>query len=449
MKTSLLYGEDANAATLTSQCEAVYRKVTRRLVPLLFLCYVLNYLDRINIGYAQLQMRADLGFSDAIYGLGAGMFYVGYFIFEVPSNLLLQRIGARKTLLRIMLCWGLVSAATLFVQTPMQFYLARFFLGVFEAGFFPGIMLYLTYWYPVERRGRIVALFMTAAVVAGIVAGPLSGWILQGLNGVYGLRGWQWLYALEGLPSAVIGIVVYFCLVDRPQDATWLDPSERELIHKALHEPATEAGTTHRSALAAFKERKVYLLSVLYFAINFASYALSFWLPSMIRELGIENPQRIGLYSLVPYCFGAVAMVWYARRSDRLKERHWHFAVATFCGAGALVLSTFTPGYLWTSLSLLAMTTAGIVAAYPVFWAAATAQLSKASAAGGIAVITSLGSLAGVISPAAIGLIKTSTGNFTLGLYAVSVVMASGGLVMLRSKTLAPPSIHPSATDFR
>ncbi|MDB5983514.1 MAG: Nitrate/nitrite transporter [Pseudomonas sp.] len=437
MKTTLLDASGVTDVAVIDNLDAIYRKITRRLIPLLFLCYVLNYLDRINIGYAQLQMRADLSFSDAVYGFGAGMFYVGYFIFEVPSNLFLQKIGARKTLLRIMLCWGLVSAATLFVQTPIQFYAVRFLLGAFEAGFFPGIVLYLTYWYPAERRGRIIALFMTAAVAAGIIAGPVSGWILQNLDGFHGLRGWQWLYVLEGLPSSVIGIVVYFCLVDRPGDARWLDQTERQLIQTALQETPNDVAVTPGPGAGAFKDPKVYLFSVLYFAINFGSYALSFWLPSMIQDLGIRDAQQIGLYSLIPYTFGAIAMVWYGRRSDRRQERHWHFALATFCAATALVITTLTTGHLWTSLMLLAITTAGIVAAYPVFWAAATAQLSKSNAAAGIAVITSLGSLAGVISPAAIGLIKTATGSFTLGFYAVAAVMALGGVVMLRSRTLA------------
>jgi D-galactonate transporter len=434
MKTTALDASSLTGATAANNLDAIYRKVTRRLIPLLFLCYVLNYLDRINIGYAQLQMRADLGFSDAVYGFGAGMFYVGYFIFEVPSNLLLQKIGARK-LLRIMLCWGLVSAATLFVQTPIQFYIVRFLLGAFEAGFFPGIVLYLTYWYPAERRGRIIGLFMTAAVAAGIIAGPISGWILQNLDGAHGLRGWQWLYVLEGLPSSVIGIVVYFVLVDRPGDARWLDPMERQLIQAALQETATDTAVAHNPLAEALRDRKVYLFAVLYFAINFGSYALSFWLPSIIQDLGIRDAQQIGLYSLIPYTVGAVAMVWYGRRSDRLQERYWHFAIATFCAAIGLAMTTLTTGHLWTSLILLTLTTAGVVGAYPVFWAAATAQLSKRNAAAGIA---SLGSLAGVVSPAAIGLIKTATSNFTLGFYAVAAVMALGGVVMLRSRTLAP-----------
>lgn len=440
MKTIPLDDSAITDRSADERMEAIYRKVTRRLIPLLFLCYVLNYLDRINIGYAQLQMRADLNFSDAVYGFGAGMFYIGYFIVEVPSNLLLQKIGARKTLLRIMVCWGLLSAGTLFVQTSTQFYLIRFLLGVFEAGFFPGVMLYLTYWYPQERRGRIVALFMTAAVVAGIVAGPLSGWILQHLNGFYGLRGWQWLYLIEGLPCALVGVVVYLLLDDQPDDATWLDAGERGLINMALKTAAGDSPPAKGQVTAALKDRKIYLFSALYFAINFASYALSFWLPSMIRDLGVQGAQQIGLYSLIPYTFGAVVMVWYARRSDQRQERHWHFATATFCAAAGLVLSTWTASQLWASLALLAITTAGIVGAYPVFWAAATAQLGRGtSATVGIAIITSLGSLAGIVSPAAIGLIKTSTGSFEVGLYTVAAVMALGGVVMLRSSTLASP----------
>jgi D-galactonate transporter len=433
MKTLSLDASSGTDFPTRERMDSIYRKVTLRLIPLLFLCYVLNYLDRINIGYAQLQMRADLNFSDAVYGFGAGMFYIGYLLFEVPSNLLLQKIGARKTLLRIMVCWGLASAATLFVQTPAQFYLVRFLLGVFEAGFFPGVMLYLTYWYPAQRRGRIVALFMTAAVVAGIIAGPLSGWILEHLNGFHGLRGWQWLYVIEGLPSALVGIMVYLYLVDRPDDAEWLDAEERRLIDTELKAAPTLRAGVDAHGVSALKDPKVYLFALLYFAINFGSYSMSFWLPSIIRDLGVESAQQIGLYSLIPYTFGAVVMIGYARHSDKHQERHWHFAIAVWCAAVALALSTFTTTGLWASLLLLAITTAGIAASYPVFWAYATARLAKTQASAGIAVITSLGSLAGIVSPAAMGLIRTTSGSFTQGLYVIAAVMSLGGLIMLCS----------------
>lgn len=411
--------------------DATYRKITWRLIPLLFLCYVLNYVDRINIGYAQLQMKDALGFSDAVYGLGAGVFFLGYFLLEVPSNLLLQRIGARKTMLRIMVCWGLVSAATMFVKTPVQFYAMRFLLGVFEAGFFPGIVLYLTFWYPAARRARIVALFMTATVVAGIVAGPVSGWILQNMDGVHGLRGWQWMFLLEGLPSCVLGIVVYRFLDDRPLDASWLTDEEKGLVESDMAQAARGSAGARESASGAFTDPKVYLLCFASFAVLCGGYALSFWLPTMIKGLGVGSIQQIGLYSVIPYAIGALAMVWYGRRSDARKERRRHFAVACLLGAIGLFGSTFTTQSLWASIALLSLASAGIVSALPVFWAASTSYLSPRTAAAGIAIITSVSNLAGVASPYVLGLIKTATGSLSAGLAAIAGLLVLGALALM------------------
>jgi D-galactonate transporter len=421
-----LLGQQASSTT-----EATYRKITRRLIPLLFFCYVLNYIDRINIGYAQLQMKQALDFSDAIYGLGAGVFFLGYFLLEVPSNLLLQKIGARKTMLRIMLCWGIVSAATMFVTTPMQFYVARFLLGVFEAGFFPGIVLYLTFWYPPARRARIVALFMMATVVAGIIAGPLSGWILQNMNGVHGLQGWQWMFVLEGLPSCVLGVVAYVFLDDKPSDAKWLSEDEKELVIAELAAGPQTTAQFGNATRQAFLDPLVYLLCFASFTILCGGYAISFWLPTLIRGMGVADLQKVGLYSVVPYAVGAFAMVWFGKHSDSRQERRWHFAVAAAMGALGLVGSTFTSNNLWLSIGLLAMATAGIVSSLPVFWAVATSHLSKASAAAGIAIITSVSNLAGVASPYALGLIKTSTGSLTAGLYVVAALLLVGAMSIL------------------
>lgn len=424
-------------ALAQAESDAVYRKVTWRLIPLLFLCYVMNYLDRINIGYAQLQMRTDLGFTDAVYGLGASMFYVGYFLFEVPSNLLLERIGARATILRIMFCWGLVSAATMFVRTPTEFYVARFLLGMFEAGFFPGILLYLTFWYPSDRRARIVALFMTATVVSGIVAGPLSGAILHNLDGAYGFKGWQWLYVIEGLPSSVLGIVAYFSLSDRPEEAKWLSSVEQQTIRRDLLTGRADLSSGSTGRLAALRDPSVYVFGFLYFAISCGAYTLGFWLPTMIQALGVTDVRQIGLYSLFPYTFGAIAMVWFGRRSDIRRERRWHFAFAAFVGATGLIATTWT-GALWPSLICIAIAAAGMVAAFPVLWGAATARLTTNAAPAGIATITSIGSLAGVVAPFAIGQIKTSTGSPALGLYLIALMIVAAGVVMLRSGAVRP-----------
>lgn len=418
----------------STDLERVYQKVTRRVVPLLFVCYLLAYLDRINIGYAQLQMRSELNFSDAIYGLGASMFFVGYVLFEVPSNVLLKKIGARRTMLRIMLCWGAVSMSTMFVASPLEFYVARFFLGVFEAGFFPGILFYLTLWFPADRRARIVAFFMAATVVAGMISGPVSGYILQNMNGVHGLRGWQWMFLLEGFPSVVLGIVSYLALVDQPADAGWLSSAEKDVIMRDLAEGSRDVSAETVSHRAAFRDMAVYRLSALYFAMSCAAYALSFWMPSLLERAGTVGLQRIGFLSLIPYGCGAMAMVWYSRHSDRTRERRWHFAFAVLLGAVALFLCNGTAGLLWTSVALISVALAAVISSFPVFWAVATSVLRRESAAVGIATITSLGAVAGIICPYAIGLIKTATGSLDYGLYFCSGILIAASVVMLRMK---------------
>lgn len=432
MNTTVL-GLNKGSDLPREQVDTAFRKVSRRLIPLLFLCYVMNYLDRINIGYAQLQMRTDLAFTDAIYGLGASMFFVGYFLFEVPSNLYLQKVGARKTLLRIMVLWGLTSAATLFVQTPMQFYVVRFLLGVFEAGFFPGVVLYLTFWYPAARRARVVAIFMSAVVAAGIVGGPTSGWILQNLNGWHGMKGWQWMFLIHGLPTVVLGVVVFFRLADRPRDATWLTPQERATIEQAVHGSGASV-PTHQGGLSALRDKRVYLLGFLYFAMSCGAYTLNFWMPSMIQGLGVSSPQQIGMLTAIPYAFSAIAMIWWGNRSDRVQERRWHFAVAAIACAAGLTLTAATT-HLWLSIALIAMASAGVISSMPVFWAAATSVLPRDVSVAGIAAITSIGSLAGVVCPYPLGLIKTHTGSLALGLYAISAVVVGAALVMLMSRT--------------
>jgi MFS family permease len=425
----------------------MYQKVTRRVVPLLFTCYLLAYLDRINIGYAQLQMRFDLHFSDAVYGLGASMFFVGYVLFEIPSNVLLKKIGARKTMLRIMLCWGVVSMSTMFVTNSLQFYVARFFLGVFEAGFFPGILYYLTLWFPADRRARIVAFFMAATVAAGLISGPVSGYLLQNMNGVHGLRGWQWMFLLEGLPTVLLGIATYLLLVDRPSDARWLSAFEKDAIARDLAEKSRGVPSQTTPVHEVFRDRAVYTLSALYFAMSFAAYALSFWMPSMIERAGAVGLQRIGTLSLIPYACGVVVMIWYSRHSDRTRERRWHFVFAVLLCAVALSLCNWTEGLLWTSVALISLALAAVISSFPVFWAVATSMLRRESTAVGIAIITSLGAVSGVICPYAIGLIKTSTGSLDAGLYVCSVLLLVASVVMLRMTTDASKRASRQTSD--
>jgi MFS family permease len=430
----------SNTATLSStrsptDLEGMYRKVTLRVVPLLFVCYLLAYLDRINIGYAQLQMRSDLNFSDAIYGLGASMFFVGYVLFEVPSNVLLKKIGARKTILRIMLCWGAVSMCTMFVSSSIEFYVARFFLGVFEAGFFPGILFYLTLWFPAERRARIVAFFMAAAVVAGMISGPISGYILQSMNGIHGLRGWQWMFLLEGFPSVLFGVIAYLWLADRPANAKWLSVAEKDAIARDLAERSRNVPgqvATHREA---FRDLAVYRLAALYFSLNCAAYALSFWMPAMIERAGTVGAQRIGAISIIPYACAVIAMIAYSRHSDRTQERRWHFVFATLLGAVVLSLCSWAERSLWPAVALISVALAAVMCSIPVFWAIATASLRKESAAVGIAIVTTAGAISGVICPYAMGLIKMSTGSLNGGLYCCSAFLLVAAVVMLCMKS--------------
>ncbi|APW36368.1 MFS transporter [Rhodoferax koreense] len=413
---------------------APMRKIMWRIVPVLFACYILNFLDRINVGFAQLQMKQDLAFSDAIYGLGAGLFFIGYFFFEVPSNMLLEKIGARKTILRIMMLWGLASAATMFVKTPTHFYVVRFLLGLFEAGFFPGIILYLTFWAPAAYRARVIALFMSALVVTGMIAGPVCGLILQNLDGFWGLRGWQWMFVIEGLPSCILGLMVYLHLDDKPEDAKWLTPAEKRVVLKALEaerpDVRSEQGT-RPSLRSAFTQPMVYLFSFVYFSILAGGYIIAFWLPTTIRELGVSNFVQIGLYSAIPYVAAGVAMIALSRSSDFFSERRWHVATPAALGGLALMALPQASHSLGMSLALLAVATAGLYSSLSPFWTFATISLSRAEAAAGIAMIASLGNLAGFVSPFIIGKLRAETGSMTYGIYFLAAVVLTGAMALL------------------
>ncbi len=407
--------------------ERAYRRVTLRLVPFLLLCYVVAYLDRVNVGFAKLQMLKDLQMSETAYGIGAGIFFIGYFLFEVPSNLILHRTGARVWIARIMITWGLLSAATMFVTSAYAFYGVRFLLGIAEAGFFPGIIFYLTQWYPSSRRGRIMALFMTAVAISGVIGGPVSGWILGAMAGVNGWAGWQWLFLLEGIPSLLMGIAVYFYLDDSIATARWLPQDERELLTDNLRQEA--AGEEHASVLVTLRNPRVLLLAALYFCIVMGLYGIAFWLPQLIRTMGVEDAGRVGLLSAIPYGVAAVVMVAVGRSSDRRRERRWHLAAGAYAGAAGLIVAGLFSTSLLIGLSAMCVATAGVLAAAPLFWTLPTASLRGASAAAGIAVINSVGNLAGFLSPYLIGLARDLTGQATVGLYAIAAFMFVGGLL--------------------
>ena len=413
-----------------AEADAVYRKVALRLIPLLFLCYIAAYLDRVNVGFAKLQMQSALQFSDAVYGLGAGIFFIGYFIFEIPSNVFLHKAGARRWIARIMISWGLLSAASMFVWSAQSFYVIRFLLGAAEAGFFPGIILYLTYWFPAERRGRATSLFMSAVAVAGVLGGPVSGWILKSLNGTHGLAGWQWLFLLEGLPSIVLGFVVLFYLEDRVKDAKWLTQSERELIARDI--AAEESTKSEGGIYTALFNPKVWLLALVYFCFVSGLYGISFWLPTIIKSLGVADPLDVGLLSAIPWSFGIVAMYFGARSADRLRERRWHAAVAALAGAAGLVISVSSHGHPVMAMAGLTLATMGIMTTLPIFWGLPTALLSGTAAAAGIAFINSFGNLSGFSAPFLIGVIKDVTHSTDAGLHLLAGLLFAGALLVLR-----------------
>jgi D-galactonate transporter len=414
--------------------DATYRKVTWRLLPLLFLCYVLAYLDRVNVGFAKLQMQSDLGLSDTVYGIGAGIFFIGYFLFEVPSNLILERVGARIWIARIMILWGLLSAATMFVTGATMFYVLRFALGIAEAGFFPGIILYLTYWYTRTHRARMVAGFMTAITLSGVVGGPVSGFILSRMSGVSGVAGWQWLYLLEGLPSVAVGLLVLFLLDDGPAKAKWLTAEERELLARRIREDEelkTAEGARHLRAADAFRSGKLWLLAFIYFCVVMGLYGISFWLPSILSETMTSDPWRIGLLTAVPWAAAAVVMVLVGRDSDRTGERRWHTAVPALV-AGAAFATSAIPGIpAVPSFGALTVATCGVMAAVSCFWSLPTAFLSGTAAAAGIAWINSLGNLAGYVSPFVVGSVRDRTGSMSSAL-----LMLAGSLLAASVLTL-------------
>ena len=421
--------DSAATALPSTDTDNLYKRVAWKILPLLFVSYIVAYLDRVNIGFAALRMQQDLSFSDAVYGLGAGIFFAGYVLFEVPSNLLLTKIGARKTIMRIMICWGLVSSAMMFVQTPMQFYIARFLLGAFEAGFFPGIILYLTYWFPARMRGGIIAIFMSAIAIAGVVGGPLSGWIMSHMEGVNGWHGWQWMFLIEGLPAVVLGIVAGLMLIDGPSKASWLSDRERTQITEDIKSPTDQSG--RHSMKDAIRDPRIYALAAVYFAVASGIYVLGFWLPGMVKGYGIADPFHIGLLTAIPYLASTIGMIVISRHSDATGERRWHLATCMVISATALVASTFFTTNLIIGLACLTVAAVGVFAAMPVFWTIPTRYLSGTAAAGGIALINSLALIGGFVSPTVIGAIKAQTGSTDIGLYVFAGVLIAGAALLL------------------
>lgn len=423
------------AAYMEGGESSAFAKATARIVPFLFLCYLAAYLDRINVAFAKLQMLNDLGFNEAIYGFGASVFFVGYLLFEIPSNLMLLRVGPRRWIARIMVTWGIISAGMMFVRTPLQFYVMRFLLGVAEAGFFPAIVLYLTYWFPSSRRSKVTALFMTGIPMSGVIGGPLSGWVMTQLGGTHGLAGWQWLFLLEGIPTVILGAIAFFYLDDKIQDASWLSDGQKAAIERKLKDE-TPKGMLH-SVVDGLVNPKILLVSGIYFFYTMGLYGVSFWLPTLIKSSGVSNPLDVGLLTAIPYAAGAVAMIVVSQRSDRTGERRWHLIVPGLVGAAGLAMSVSFAHSTVLAMVGLTIGTMGVMTTISQFWVLPPAFLGGAAAAAGLALANSVGSIAGVISPSLIGVIKNATGSAGAGVLVLCVSLLIGGaLVLLVPATL-------------
>jgi sugar phosphate permease len=409
---------------------ALYSKLNWRLLPFLVTCYMFAYLDRVNVGFAKLQMQTDLGFSDAAYGVGAGIFFIGYVLFELPSNLMLPKVGARKTFSRILVLWGITSACMLFVRSVPAFYAMRFLLGVFEAGFAPGMIYYLSCWYGPARMARAIALVFVAGPLGGIVGGPVSAWLMTNLAGVGGLAGWQWMFLVEGLPCIVLGLLTLRVISDRPAEARWLNDRERALLD------GETAPTQHRadSFKAVLNSPRVYVLALAYFSVIFPIYAISFWLPTLLKEQGVKDTLRLGWYTAIPYVAAAVCMYLAGRSSDRLGERRYHFAIPALGAAVFLIAAILADGNLPLTLVALTLGTACLWMAYTVFWAIPSQLVEGTAAAGGIALINTVGLSGGFWGPAVVGWTKAGTGSMHAGLFVMACAAALAAVLILKGK---------------
>jgi D-galactonate transporter len=404
-------------------------RVAKRLVPFLILCYFIAYLDRVNVSFAALQMNKDLGLTAAAFGFGAGIFFLAYFVFEVPSNLLLAHFGARRWIARIMFTWGLLSGAMAFISGETGFYVVRVLLGAAEAGFFPGMIFFLTLWFPAAYRARIIGYFMAAIPLSTVIGAPISGALL-GLDGFFGLRGWQWLFILEAVPALILSVVVLLYLTDKPADATWLAADERRwLVDRLAAEHNQRVSARHYSVMEALLNPRVLGLSLVYFGAVATNYGLSFFLPQIVKAFGLSNLQT-GFVSAIPFVIGVISIVWWGRRSDAKMERRFHTAFPLFVAAAGLAAGAFLddPTAKMVAFSIAGF---GIFGALPVFWTLPTAFLSGAAAAGGIAIINSIGNLSGFAGPYVMGWVKDRTGSFTDGLLVLSAAAIVGMVIVL------------------
>ena len=410
--------------------DRAYAKVFWRIVPFLMLCYVVAYLDRVNVGFAKLQMSSELGLSEAAYGIGAGIFFIGYFLFEVPSNIIMNKVGARVWIARIMVTWGIISAAFMFTSSETVFYVLRFLLGVAEAGFFPGIILYLTAWYPADRRARIITTFMSAIPISAIFGNPLSGLLMDSFHGTHGLSGWQWMFLIEAVPAILFGVATFFYLDDTIHDAKWLNDEEKRVLTANIEAENWVKTTSPHSIAATLTDRRVWLMCLIYFCFVLGQYGLNFWMPSIVKASGVSGNLNIGLISAIPYICTFVVMLALGRSADRLRERRWHLVVPAVVAAGGFVAATIATS---TTISIvcLSLAAAGAISCAPLFWSLPTAFLAGTGAAAGIAWINSVGNLAGFLGPFLVGYLKDFTGTNSAGMYLLAAALIIGSLAVL------------------
>jgi len=418
--------------------QSALRKVRRRLIPFLFLLYVIAYLDRVNVGFAAIDMNRDLGFSAATYGLGSGIFFLSYTLLEVPSNLMLARLGARVWIARIMFTWGVMSTAMILVAGPTSFYLLRFLLGAAEAGFFPGLIFYLTHWFPARERARAVALFMTATAMAGVIGAPISSALLQ-FDGAFGFRGWQWLFLVEGLPAILMAPVVLGLLTERPAGAAWLTAAERDWLTAEMSREQAQTDDARLTLRDAVRSGRLWALSLLYFCIVIAFYGISFWLPQIVQSTSALGSATVVLLTAIPYTAATIGLVVVGARSDRAGERRWHVAIPCLIGATGFALTVVGPQSLAISLTTLSLAAFGIWGALGPFWTLPTAFLRGTAAAAGIAIVNSIGNIGGFAGPYLIGWVRETTGAFGGGLLTLAGLLVLGAAVaaaMPRSQKL-------------
>lgn len=436
-------GAGASAGPDVEMRARVMRKVAWRLIPFLGLAYMLNYLDRSNIAFAKLTMSADLGMTETMYGLASGLFFIGYIFFEVPSNVALHRFGARRWIARIMVSWGLVATLMAFVPTVGWLYAARIVLGIAEAGFFPGIILYLTWWFPRADRARLVGLFMVFLPLSSALGAPISGLILQGFDGWLGLEGWRVLFLLEGVPTVLLGVAAWWYLTDRPQQALWLTPDERSWLHVTMESEQAEAGEAgHHSLAASLRDLRVWALGGVYFGLGYTLFALSFFLPSIVDGFAEAfdtsfSVIQTGLIVAVPFAAGAAAMIVWSKHSDRHQERIWHVAGPMLLAGVTVPVALYMTSPFMT-MAVITVTAVSIFAAFPVFWYLPSSFLAGPGAAGGIALVNTLGAVSGFIAPYLTGWLIDLTGNARAGLWVVGILSVTAGLGLVAMSRRLP-----------